>query len=125
MQCGHERAAQLLKHCLKGHDAVWLARRVMNHFDSGMRDAKAIATHAVAKMHKSQARNAKERPTIAARPMLMARHTYVSIHQTEIANAKTTISAELFSTDWIMYALAAIAIIVTVLLFFIVWHRMR
>ena len=37
----------------------------------------------------------------------------------------TTISAELFSTDWIMYALAAIAVIVIVWLFYIVRHRMR
>lgn len=37
----------------------------------------------------------------------------------------TTISADMFSASGIMYALAAIAVMVMVCLFFIVRHRMR
>lgn len=102
----------------------------MNLFDSGIRDVEAIATRAAAEAAQVTAIGEKRDATptsvlIAAQPTIMARHKYFSIHQTEIANAMTTISAQLFSTDWIMYALAAIAVIVTVLLFFIVRHRIR
>lgn len=49
----------------------------------------------------------------------------IGIKLRETANAMTTISADLFSTSWIMYALVPIAVIVTVWIFFIVRHRMR
>jgi hypothetical protein len=45
--------------------------------------------------------------------------------QLRLPNTINTIAADLFSIDWIIYALAAIGVIVVVRLFFIAHHRMR
>lgn len=49
----------------------------------------------------------------------------IGYNQSEIANAMTEIiSADMFATNWIVYALSAIAVIVTVCLLFIIRKRM-